>query len=234
MADKKWICGKCNKVFLHKQSLHRHKYSLCGTAKYKCETCAKQFNRLDTLKTHKKNCKGKKSTVCAACKKEFPTPWNLKRHILQSHSVEKKSYSCSQCHRSFTRIDHYKSHLKKCNSKTVSESFNLDEDILFESSKIVLPTRFPSLVAAQDVSALIFEDSVVNAEKLINLSLLQEYFLDNNESAPTMVELDSSIVNTETVDFSFDNDSSYDTNVLQESSGIFNTASLSPNIVSLF
>ena len=157
----------------------------------------------------------------------------MKRHILQSHSVEKKVYRCGKCHRNCTRIDHYKSHLIKCNSKTVSESFNLDQDISFESSKIVPPTRFPSLVAAQDVSPLIFEDSVVNAEKIINLSLLQEYFHDNNESAPTMVELDSPIVNMETVDFSIDNDTSYDTNVLQESSGIFNTTSLSPNVVSL-
>ena len=54
MADKKWICGTFYKVFLHKQSLHRHKQSLCGTAKYTCETCTKSFNRLDTLQSHKK------------------------------------------------------------------------------------------------------------------------------------------------------------------------------------
>ena len=137
MADKKRICGKCNKVFLHKQSLHRHN-NHCGTAKYTCETCTKSFNRLDTLKSHKKVKKGKKkSTVCTVCKKEFPTPWYLKKHILQSHSVEKKLYRCSKCHRNCTRIDHYKSHLIKCNSKTVSESFNLDQDVSFEFSKIL-------------------------------------------------------------------------------------------------
>ena len=68
---KKFRCHKCNQEFQQKQSLNRHRVSLCGTMKYSCKNCCKVLNRADTLKSHEEKCKGKKELQCKVCDANF-------------------------------------------------------------------------------------------------------------------------------------------------------------------
>ena len=73
---------------------------------FPCTNCSKILGRNDTLKLHLAKCKGNVNLLCGDCNKEFQSPWHLKRHQRQKHTVE-KSFLCDKCSRKF----HHKAHL---------------------------------------------------------------------------------------------------------------------------
>lgn len=170
-TDKKYECTKCEKQFSQRQSLSRHKQSICGTVKFSCSKCKKVLKRKDSLNQHMRLCKGKKELKCQVCDKEFTYTWFLQRHIKQSHT-EKKSFKCLQCNLVYKREDHLKKHEMKC----LKESMNNVSSV--SSGELV---------------------DVVNKEhfdNLVSLSLLYNYFgEDKKDPLPTMVSLEELLLN---------------------------------------
>ena len=112
-TNKIFKCNLCNQEFQQKQSLSRHKATLCGTKKYSCKKCAKVLNRADTLKIHESKCKGGKELQCRICGSNFDAQWKVIRHIRNVHD-NKQSFTCTKCNVSYQRENHYKKHVEKC------------------------------------------------------------------------------------------------------------------------
>ena len=88
----KWICMKCEKVFIHKQSLNNHKQTR-GIDKLGCGKCSKTFKRQAYLTKHKKTCKGDgKVKDCKTCTKTFPS--NMAAKKAHDTSTFRKEEEC--------------------------------------------------------------------------------------------------------------------------------------------
>ena len=110
-------CKVCSKLFLRPCDLKMHEVSHSSEKKFQCDECSSKFNRPHLLKRHQlthADCK----YVCLICDKKFSVKCNYQRHMLTSHSDNKK-YSCPNCTKSFKRSDVLAVHSKICSGNTV-------------------------------------------------------------------------------------------------------------------
>merc|ERR1712029_725057 len=80
---------------------------------FSCLTCNKTFLTKSYLEKHKTIHSGEEPYSCTHCDKRFTTKGNLKQHE-NIHSGE-KPFSCSICKKTFIRKDRLKQHEKVCN-----------------------------------------------------------------------------------------------------------------------
>ena len=89
MAENKFNCSLCDKIFKYKYNLQRHSLNHKSEC-YSCESCPKKFYRADKLSRHKKKCQPSKCLECYRCRKVFRRKDNLKRHqkLCKGNNIE--------------------------------------------------------------------------------------------------------------------------------------------------
>ncbi|KAK7169939.1 hypothetical protein R3I94_000240 [Phoxinus phoxinus] len=88
------VCGICNKLFIYKRTLRRHKRFHTGEKPYSCSLCSKTFILRKTLRQHKK-LHLRRPYSCTQCGKRFKY-WRKLRIHWRSHAGE-SPFKCSLC-----------------------------------------------------------------------------------------------------------------------------------------
>ncbi|XP_030611147.1 zinc finger protein 721-like [Archocentrus centrarchus] len=124
-------CSECDKQYLYKRSLQRHKKShsaersssslvnnKCSKVKlnvvdtskkiFGCDICDQRFNQKSHLKTHMRIHTGEKPFSCKICGNIFRHQYSLDRHI-RVHTGE-KPFSCGVCSKRFSHLWDLKRH----------------------------------------------------------------------------------------------------------------------------
>ena len=116
----------CRAIFRWPMQLLRHKKVCTGEApqkkyrldgeKYVCLKCDRSYTHQPNITRHIKTCNGKvkKTFNCPECSKSFEFKCKLDRHL--KYHTSSTSKVCPKCKTSFRRIDHFESHLGKCNN----------------------------------------------------------------------------------------------------------------------
>ena len=107
---KKIECDICEKTFVTKQNMMRHRKSHGENATEKCPSCDKYFTR---LKDHLSKCKKDRSRKFKCnCGKKFLENKYLQEHIKYKHGNER--YQCPKCSHVFAHRKSFIIHKKKC------------------------------------------------------------------------------------------------------------------------
>ena len=90
------ICKICNKIFLNKLALSKHRKSAHKKQqKHRCDDCGSEFTSRQTLKAHVSSIHEGIKKVCSICLKPVA---DLVRHVRSQHkSVKKKDFPCDIC-----------------------------------------------------------------------------------------------------------------------------------------
>lgn len=88
------VCSICNKFFIYKRTLRRHKRFHTGEKPYSCSLCSKTFILRKTLRQHKK-LHLRRPYSCTQCGKRFKH-WRKLRIHWRSHAGE-SPFKCSLC-----------------------------------------------------------------------------------------------------------------------------------------
>ncbi|KAK3592431.1 hypothetical protein CHS0354_017229 [Potamilus streckersoni] len=100
-------CDICNKVFLDKKCLAKHKTSHLGI-KVACEICNKKIHPT-SYGIHMKIHSGEKPYKCDMCGKSFLGHSGVKRHIMFIH-LDEKLCKCRTCKKVFNDPNHLQRH----------------------------------------------------------------------------------------------------------------------------
>jgi transcription factor YY len=91
-GEKQYICkvDGCNKEFLDKSKLKRHRLVHTKERHYACEICGKKFSLDFNLRTHMRTHTGQKPFICEieSCGKRFSQSSNLASHQKQHAQQE--------------------------------------------------------------------------------------------------------------------------------------------------
>lgn len=95
IEKRKYTCDICNKRFMRKIHLNRHRLS--HTYHVQCELCQRCFRRNDKLKRHLKNVHGliKQTFPCNHCANVYPTYDELFTHVVENHPLQQQQQSPS-------------------------------------------------------------------------------------------------------------------------------------------
>ncbi len=98
-----FYCDICNKGFLRKWNLKKHKILHNKLHPFKCfvDNCKKKFRHEKHYIQHLRQVHNKKPYICHICNKRFDRRYNLKTHI-RIHTGE-KPYKCKECGKYFTQ-----------------------------------------------------------------------------------------------------------------------------------
>ena len=129
----KFTCESCGSQFLSKETLLKHKNTIHSEqfSRKTCSYCGQIFNTIYNLYRHKKekhreidaNLAYKKKDLiieCDLCDAKFTRNENMKRHIKNVHSSEKKKhFQCTECDIEFSRKDSHMRHISSKHGKKV-------------------------------------------------------------------------------------------------------------------
>jgi uncharacterized Zn-finger protein len=73
-------CDVCQKTFMHKKHLRRHKIIHSDLREYVCQDCGKSFRRKDNLQSHRRLHTGEMPYECTICNKRFRHQSGLSNH----------------------------------------------------------------------------------------------------------------------------------------------------------
>ena len=102
----KFPCNFCTKTFIQKRGLVKHERSIHRGLKIKTVDKSRGKKNKSTQNRIKNNKKAKAN--CEICHQGFRYPYNLKRHIAQTHGDHK--YSCEVCKKEFSNPTNVKRH----------------------------------------------------------------------------------------------------------------------------
>ncbi|KAJ3134130.1 Strongly-conserved Zn-finger binding protein (TFIIIA) [Geranomyces variabilis] len=142
MGQKPFLCEHegCTQAFASQYHLNRHVKTHLAPKPYPCtiEGCNESFTKHNLLRIHLCTHTGAKPHTCTQCPKSFPTAQKLKAHqhthsaeprhrcghpecdappfakwtLLQRHVKEAHRPTCAVCHKTFSRRDTLKDHMK--------------------------------------------------------------------------------------------------------------------------
>lgn len=158
-------CSECDKQYLYKRSLQRHKKShsaensasclvnkkasrleenVVDTSKkiFGCDICEQRFHQKSHLKTHMRIHTGEKPFSCNICGNIFRHQYSLDRHI-RVHTGE-KPFACDVCSKGFSHLWDLKRH-KSVHTKSLPPEEPKDLDKVAPIS----PSAISELVQTQ-------------------------------------------------------------------------------------
>lgn len=104
----KYFCYKCSKVFSRNENL---KWHICNNfIRFECSICKNVFTQRKYLTRHMEM-KHSNKFSCTSCKKTFNSNKKKNEHNC-GVTVEKQTYSCITCNKSFHQEYHLKKHMK--------------------------------------------------------------------------------------------------------------------------
>ena len=119
------------------RDLQRHIGSVHEKSKlYKCELCKSDFKLKHHLVSHEMQCR---SFQCYTCFQKFPSKRQLNNHVRSVHD-KKKLFTCSICHKSFTRNINAQAHIKKLHQN------NLNAEIIQVKNEKIAKYKLNSLI----------------------------------------------------------------------------------------
>ncbi|XP_069509248.1 zinc finger protein 282-like isoform X2 [Ambystoma mexicanum] len=104
-------CTECDKSYICKEELVRHKNTHSGARPYVCTDCGRSFPHKGNLMKHYRTHTGEKPYACTFCEKRFSRKDNLNGHI-RMHTGE-RPYKCTDCDKSFTWKGDFNQHRRK-------------------------------------------------------------------------------------------------------------------------
>ncbi|XP_078516746.1 uncharacterized protein LOC144781655 [Lissotriton helveticus] len=111
-GERPYQCTMCDRGFTHSSHLSRHYKIHTGEKSYECTECGKHFRHMSTLTKHERTHTGARPYQCTECQKSFTHRSTLSRH--QMIHREEKPYDCVECGKSFRQssllIDHHRIH----------------------------------------------------------------------------------------------------------------------------
>jgi len=138
--EKNWVCDVCDKKFIIKEYLTKHKFLHSDKKPYQCGICKSSFADSSAFRRHERT---HKSNVfsCFVCDIQCKNPVSFKRHIKRC----KKSISkCYICNISFDKNNKYEEHFtfhsstnhncERCNI-SFQDYFAFNEHLLIHSKK---------------------------------------------------------------------------------------------------
>ncbi|XP_028646558.1 zinc finger protein OZF-like [Erpetoichthys calabaricus] len=109
-SQKPYACSECGKLFLHINSLYRHKRIHNEETPPCCPECGKKFRRNNALQWHLCLHSGEKPYSCVECGKRFSHKRSLQNHT-KIHTGD-KPYCCSECGKGFSLLGNFHNHLR--------------------------------------------------------------------------------------------------------------------------
>lgn len=103
-------CDQCERAFVSDQLLVKHMLRHDMLKKYPCELCDKVFTHAGSLKSHMKTHSDMSAFLCCECGKSFGNSGNLKTHMIRHSGA--KPYECAQCFARFPIKGDLYNHMK--------------------------------------------------------------------------------------------------------------------------
>lgn len=115
---KKIICHHCERAFQTTTALNLHiRIVHTGEKVFKCESCDKSFTTKASQKYHEMAAHGETNrtelNTCTECVKGFSSASSLRTHIKLAHTLDKKTYSCPTCNKTFDLSSYLQKHIKR-------------------------------------------------------------------------------------------------------------------------
>lgn len=110
-------CDKCKAMFSSAFYLVRHRTYVCAeSSEFQCEKCSKIFRNIANFKRHeRRGCELKKAFNCVICSAAFTQKANLKVHLKTHLNI--REYQCPHCERYFSRNTFLKNHIMSVHEK---------------------------------------------------------------------------------------------------------------------
>ncbi|KAL2102942.1 hypothetical protein ACEWY4_002110 [Coilia grayii] len=100
-------CDKCEEIFRTVSDLNKHHRCHWGDDPLQCAQCGRRFKRSILLASHRQI-----HSQCTMCDGKFTDITSFCLHYLEVHNI-KGPYSCSHCHKKFTKVCPLVLHLSK-------------------------------------------------------------------------------------------------------------------------
>ena len=128
MARQVSLCSDCGRSFTDKHRFYMHRKNSHGekvqldywyigflTVLFQavCKHCSKQFTTQRSLKEHVDSAHNGNTFTCGDCGSVIQTYVNFIRHR-KTHSSDEEVLGCFTCHKSFSRKDSLKRHVRTC------------------------------------------------------------------------------------------------------------------------
>ena len=114
-------CAECDKCFESVKDLARHGRSHSGQKPLECSVCGKRLLQLSDVVRHSRvvHSGGETQHKCLLCSDGFSLSEHLNIHT--TVDTAEKSYNCSVCNTSFTKLSELDDHIRNAHSNTADE-----------------------------------------------------------------------------------------------------------------
>ena len=109
-------CDLCQKMFMRRRYMEKHRDLHKGLKPFKCEVCGKAFASMTGVRSHMVSHQNERPHGCHLCDLKFKTQSALVKHV-KTHSGL-KPFKCEVCEKFFTTASVLKSHAQSHKGKT--------------------------------------------------------------------------------------------------------------------